>query len=246
MKKVIEVCPYCGSGCKINLLVENGRIVGAEGANGRTNEGALCLKGHYGWDFVHDTKILTPRLKNPMIRRRRGGELEPVSWDEAIGFASGKLMEIKEKYGPDAIMLSGSSRATGNETNYVMQKFARAAVGTNNVDCCARVCHAPSVAGLQLSVGNGAMSNSIVEVDDTKLIFIFGWNPADSHPIVARRVVRAKERGSTIIVCDPRKIETARIADLYVPLKNGSNIAFINALMHVIIKEGLTDENYIA
>ncbi len=139
MKKVIEVCPYCASGCKINLQVENGRVVGAEGANGLTNEGELCLKGLYGWDFIHDTKILTPRLRNPMIRRQKGGTLEPVSWDEAIRFTAAKLKEIKEKHGADSIMCSGSSRSTGNETNYVMQKFARAVIGTNNVDCCARV-----------------------------------------------------------------------------------------------------------
>ncbi len=246
MKKVIEVCPYCASGCKINLLVENGRVIGAEGANGLTNQGALCLKGLYGWDFINDTKILTPRVKNPMIRRKRGGSFEAVSWDTAIDYASSRLMAIKEEFGPDSIMISGSSRSTGNETNYVMQKFARAAVGTNNVDCCARVCHGPSVAGLQMSVGNGAMSNSIVEVEDTKCIFIFGWNPADSHPIIARRVIKAKEKGATIIVCDPRKIETARIADLYVPIKNGCNVAFVNALMNVIINEGLTDKDYIA
>jgi predicted molibdopterin-dependent oxidoreductase YjgC len=169
MKKVITVCPYCGSGCKINLLVENNKVVGAEGANGVTNEGALCLKGLYGWDFLNDTKLLTPRLTQPLIRRERGGEFEAVSWDEAISYASSKLKAIKEKHGPDAIMISGSSRGPGNEANYVMQKFARAAVGTNNVDCCARVCHGPSVAGLQMTLGNGAMSNSIVEIEDTKV-----------------------------------------------------------------------------
>lgn len=139
MDKVLTVCPYCGSGCKMNLLVEDGKIVGAEGANGRTNQGELCLKGYYGWDFLNDTKILTPRLKSPMIRRERGGELEAVSWDEAISFASTRLQQIKDKYGPDSIMLTGSSRGPGNEVNYLMQKFARAVVGTNNVDCCARV-----------------------------------------------------------------------------------------------------------
>lgn len=139
MKKVITVCPYCASGCKINLLVDKGRVVGAEGAQGLTNEGELCLKGYYGWDFIHDTRILTPRLKSPMIRREKGGRLASVSWDEAIEFAGSRLLAIKAKYGPDAIMTTGSSRGTGNETNYVMQKFARAVVGTNNVDCCARV-----------------------------------------------------------------------------------------------------------
>ena len=110
MKKVVTVCPYCASGCKINLVVDNGKIVRAEAAQGKTNQGTLCLKGYYGWDFINDTQILTPRLS-----------------------------AIKEKYGPDAIQTTGSSRGTGNETNYVMQKFARAVIGTNNVDCCARV-----------------------------------------------------------------------------------------------------------
>jgi len=118
---------------------ENGKIIGAEGANGLTNQGELCLKGYYGWDFIHDTKILTPRLKTPMIRRERGGKLEAVSWDEAIEFASSKLLAIKEKYGAKAIMTTGSSRGPGNEANFVMQKFARAVIGNNNIDCCARV-----------------------------------------------------------------------------------------------------------
>lgn len=139
MNKTTVVCPYCGSGCKMNLLVEGGRVIGAEGANGVTNEGELCLKGLYGWDFLNDTQILTPRLKAPMIRRTRGEPLKTVSWDEAIQFTATRLAEIRQAHGPDAIMLSGSSRSTGNETNYLMQKFARAVIGTNNVDCCARV-----------------------------------------------------------------------------------------------------------
>lgn len=246
MKKVITVCPYCGSGCKLNLLVENNKVVGAEAANGVTNQGELCLKGYYGWDFLNDTKILTPRLKKPMIRRQRGGEFEAVSWDEAIAFASSRLQAIKDQYGPDAIMLTGSSRGTGNESNYIAQKFARAVIGTNNIDCCARVCHGPSVAGLQVTLGNGAMSNSIGEIENTDCILIFGYNAADSHPIVARRILKAKEKGAKIIVCDPRMIETARIADLYLPLKNGSNMALVNAFANVLINEGLYNAEYVA
>lgn len=246
MKKVITVCPYCGSGCKINLLVENNKIVGAEGANGVTNEGELCLKGYYGWDFLNDTKLLTPRLKQPLIRRQKGGEFEAATWDEAIEFASSRLKAIKEKYGPDSIMLTGSSRGTGNESNYIAQKFARAVIGTNNIDCCARVCHAPSVSGLQVTLGNGAMSNSIGEIEDTQCILVFGYNAADSHPIVARRILKAKEKGAKIIVCDPRYIETARVADLYLPLKNGSNMALVNAFANVLINEGLFKQEFIA
>ncbi|CNH02715.1 formate dehydrogenase H [Yersinia aldovae] len=246
MHKALTVCPYCGSGCKINLLVENGKVVGAEGANGVTNQGELCLKGYYGWDFLNDTKLLTPRLKQPMIRRQKGGKLEAVSWDEAIEFASSKLRAIKEKYGPQAIMHTGSSRGPGNETNYVMQKFARAVTGSNNIDCCARVCHGPSVAGLQVTLGNGAMSNSICEIEDTQCILVFGYNAADSHPIVARRILKAKEKGAKVIVCDPRHIETARIADLWLPLKNGSNMALVNAFANVLITEELYDKDYVS
>jgi len=138
-EKVLTVCPYCGAGCMLNLLVDNGAVTGAEPAPGRTNEGELCLKGYYGWDFLNDTNRLTPRLKKPLMRRRRTDSFEEVSWKAAVGFAAGKLKGIRDKYGPDAIMLTGSARGPGNEANYVMQKFARAVIGTNNIDHCARV-----------------------------------------------------------------------------------------------------------
>ena len=245
MEKFISVCPYCGSGCKLNLLVENDKVVGAEPLNGVTNQGELCLKGYYGWDFINDTKILTPRLRQPMLRRTRDSEFETVSWDEAIAFTAKKLGDIKAKHGADAIMLTGSSRGTGNESNYVAQKFARAVIGTNNIDCCARVCHGPSVAGLMVTLGNGAMSNSICEIEDTDCILCFGYNAADSHPIVARRILKAKAKGAKIITCDPRFIETARISDQWLALKNGSNMALVNAFANVLITEGLYDREYV-
>lgn len=246
MEKVLTVCPYCGSGCKLNLLVEQGKVVGAEGANGVTNQGELCLKGYYGWDFLNDTRLLTPRLKQPMIRRQRGGPFESVGWDEAIQFVSTRLGEIKQQHGAEAIMVTGSSRGPGNETNYVMQKFVRAALGSNNIDCCARVCHGPSVAGLQVTLGNGAMSNSIGDIENSDCLLIFGYNAADSHPIVARRILKAKQNGAKIIVCDPRYIETARLADLWLPLKNGSNMALVNSFANVLINEGLYQHQYVA
>lgn len=136
-EKILTVCPYCGGGCQLYLVVENGEIIRAEAANGRTNEENLCLKGYYGWDFLNDPKLLTPRLKKPMIRKNK--VLEEVSWEEAISFVAGKLLEIKEKYGADSIMGTGSARGPGNEANYIMQKFMRATIGTNNIDHCARV-----------------------------------------------------------------------------------------------------------
>lgn len=138
MEKHMVVCPYCGSGCKLNLLVENDLVVGAEPLDGLTNEGELCLKGLNGYDFVNDTKILTPRLLHPMLRKTKGAPLERVSWDNALNFVAEKLTAVKEKYGPDAIMCTGSSRGTGNESNLAMQRFARACLGTNNIDNCAR------------------------------------------------------------------------------------------------------------
>ncbi len=139
MERHMTVCPYCGAGCKFDLVVDDaGKVVAAEGLDGITNQGELCLKGLHGFDFINDTKILTPRIYHPMIRRTKDSDLERVTWDEALDFTAKKLMAIKEKYGPDAIMLTGSSRGPGNEANYVMQKFTRACIGTNNIDNCAR------------------------------------------------------------------------------------------------------------
>ncbi|HID8919365.1 TPA: molybdopterin oxidoreductase family protein [Klebsiella michiganensis] len=245
MKKITSVCPYCGAGCKLKLVVENNKILRAEAADGVTNQNQLCLKGYYGWDFLNDTQLLTPRLQQPMIRYQKGGKFTPVSWEEAIRYTANKLREIKEKHGPRAIMTTGSSRGTGNETNYVMQKFARGVLHTNNVDCCARVCHGPSVAGLQLALGNGAMSNSISDIENSKCLLVFGYNCADSHPIVARRVIKARENGAKIIVCDPRRIETARIADRHLQLNNGSNMALVNAFAHVLLEEDLYNHDYV-
>ena len=243
-KKVLTVCPYCGGGCHLNLIVDNGVIIGAEPADGRTNEGTLCLKGHYGWDFLNDTKRLTKRLTKPLIRK--DGQLVEVSWEEAIAFTGRRLQEIKDKYGPDSIMVAGSARGSGNEANYVLQKFTRAVLGTNNIDHCARVCHGPSVAGLMYTLGNGAMSNSIPEIEDSKCLFIFGYNPAESHPVVARRIIAAKAKGAKIIVTDPRFTEAAKIADLWMPINNGANMAMVNACANVLITEGLYNKEYVA
>lgn len=244
-EKALTVCPYCGSGCKFNLLVENNTVIGAEPVNGFVNQGELCLKGMYGWDFLNDTKLLTPRLKKPLLRRNRQSAFEEVSWAEAIEFASKRLMEIRGKYGADSIMLTGSARGAGNEANYVMQKFARAVVGTNNIDCCARVCHGPSVAGLDVTVGSGAMSNSMAQIEDTDCVLIFGYNPAVSHPIVARRIIKAKEKGAKVIVCDPRIIESSRIADLNLAINNGCNMALVNAFANVLINENLYNREFV-
>ena len=142
LDQVVTTCAYCGAGCQIKFTVdkEANKIIEAVPAPGRTNDGTLCLKGHYGWDYINDPQILTKRLKTPMIRKGgKGSPLEPVSWEEAIKYVADRLTAIKEKWGPDSIMCTGSARGPGNEANYLMQKFARAAIGTNNVDHCARI-----------------------------------------------------------------------------------------------------------
>ena len=138
MEKHMVVCPYCGTGCKFNLIVEGDQVVGAEPLNGLTNEGFLCLKGWHGYDFINDTGILTPRVLYPMIREHRGGPMHRVTWDEALDYVAEKLKACREKYGNDSVYVTGSSRGTGNESNLVMQKFARACLRTNNIDNCAR------------------------------------------------------------------------------------------------------------
>jgi formate dehydrogenase major subunit len=142
IKEIVSTCAYCGAGCQIRFSVDTAqnKILEAAPASGRTNEGTLCLKGWYGWDYLNDPQILTKRLKKPMIRKGgKGSPFEEVEWAEAISYVAGRLTEIKNKYGPDSIMGTGSARGAGNEANYIMQKFMRACIGTNNVDHCARI-----------------------------------------------------------------------------------------------------------
>jgi len=247
--EVTTICPYCGTGCKLLVTVdkEANKIIEVTGdPSGRTNEGRLCLKGRYGWDYLNDPQILTKRLRKPMIRKGgKGSPLEEVSWDEAIQFTAERLKAIIKQYGPDSIMGAGSARGPGNEAGYITQKFMRCAIGTNNVDHCARICHAASVTGLRKSIGEGAMSVSVPEIEDAEVIFNVGYNGAVSHPLVARRIIKAKEKGAKIICVDPRVTETARISDLHLRLKGGTNLALLNAVTYVLIEENLVDHDFI-
>lgn len=245
---VVTICPYCGTGCNIQFTVdrEANRIIEAVGANGRTNEGRLCLKGYYGWDYLNDPEILTKRLTTPLIRRGgKGAPLEPATWDEAIQFTAEKLKAIIKEYGPDTFMCAGSARGPGNEAGYITQKFTRACIGTNNVDHCARICHAASVAGLRGTIGEGAMSVSVPDIEKAQVIFNIGYNAGTSHPLVARRIVRAKQKGCKIICADPQITETARIADIHLRLKGGTNMPLLNAMAYTIIDENLVNHQFI-
>lgn len=248
IKEIQTTCAYCASGCQIGFVVDTdtNKIIEAKALDGRTNEGKLCLKGFYGWDYLNDPQIITKRIHKPMIRKfGKNSPLVPVEWDEAIEFVADNLAKIKEKYGPDSIMCTASARGPGNEAGYLMQKFTRACIGTNNIDHCARVCHAASVSGCQASIGEGAMSLGIPEIENAKVIFNIGYNAAVSHPIVARRIVKAKEKGCKIICIDPRVTETARISDIHLQLKGGTNLALMNAIANVIVKENLINKEFI-
>lgn len=239
IKYVLTTCPYCGTGCGIYLKVKDGHLIGAMPSKSHpVNKGRVCVKGINSWEVVEHRD----RLKKPLIRDNGG--FREVSWDEALDFVVERLKDIKEKYGPQSIGVWGSARCT-NELNYLVQKFARAVLGTNNIDHCARICHSPTVSGLVRSFGSGAMTNSIDEIKDTKCLFAIGSNAPEAHPLIGWRVRDAKDKGATIIVCDPRKTEMAKYADIHIQHYPGTDIALLNCLMHVIIKDNLYDKGYI-
>ncbi len=246
-REVKTVCPYCGTGCGIYLGVRGNRIVSARGdAASPANLGRLCVKGRFGHDFVsHPDRLSTPLIRDPAGGSRFAGFRE-ASWDEALGLVAERLTAIKRQSGGSAIMGISSSRGT-NEESYLLQKFMRAVVGTNNVDNCARVCHSPSVTGLSAVFGSGAATNSLDDIDDTQVLLLVGCNPTEAHPVIGMRVRRAVfNKGVRLIVIDPRATELARAADHWLPVRPGTNVALLNGLAHVILRDGLHDADFIA
>jgi len=239
--RVPTICPYCGCGCTLMLNVRDGKIaqVTCDPAVG-ISEGMLCVKGRFGFDFVGHAE----RLTEPLIRR--DGELTPATWGEALDLVAARLGAIKAESGPDALAGLSSAKCT-NEENYIHQKFIRAVLGTNNVDHCARLCHASTVAGLARAFGSGAMTNSIEDFEVTDCVFVIGSNTTECHPIIGSAIKRAAvRRGVPLIVADPRAIELTECAAVHLRQRGGTDVALINAMMHVIIAEGLADEAFIA
>ena len=238
-RHVRTICPYCGCGCGIYLDIRDQEVIGvsADGDNA-VNNICLCVKGSFGYDFINHKD----RLTKPLVRRN--GNLEEASWDEALDLVASKLQQAGEKSGADSIACLSSAKGT-NEENYLMQKFARAVVGTNNVDHCARLCHASTVAGLASSYGSGAMTNSIAEIEDADVILVTGSNTTENHPIIAIRVKRAVRKGAKLIIVDPRKIDLTKYATLWLRQNAGTDVAWLNGMMHIIIEEGLWDEDYV-
>jgi len=238
-KTVRTTCTYCGVGCQLDVSVINGEIRGIQAPEtAEVNEGHTCLKGRFAFQFYNHPD----RLREPMIKRN--GEFEIVTWDEAYDFIASKLTFIKNKYGVDAIGGISSSRAT-NEENYLMQKMIRVAIGTNNIDGCARVCHAPTAFGMQQAFGTGAATNSIVDLQDTDAIFLFGANPVKGHPVTGAKFKQLFMKGITSIVVDPVKTKLAELATYFLQIRPGTNVAILNMIAHYIIKEGLVKNDFI-
>jgi formate dehydrogenase major subunit len=236
---VATTCPYCGVGCGLNLVVQDGKCVGVEPyKRSPINEGKLCPKGATCWEPVHSPD----RLTKPLIKK--GDKFEEASWDEALDLIAKKFRETSDKFGPRSLGFQVSCR-TVNEDCYAMQKWARVAFRTNNIDNCARICHGPSVAGLSLSFGSGAATNPFEDVLNSDLIVLWGSNAVEAHPLAGRRIMQAKKRGIPIIVIDPRYSATARLADTWLRFNPSTHIALANSMMYWIIKEGLEDKEFI-
>ena len=239
LEYIPTTCPYCGTGCGLYLKVRDGELVGAAPSKTHpVSQGRLCVKGVTCWESV----IGGDRIKEPLVKKN--GKFAEASWGEALNLVVQRFTELKKKYGPDSLGIWGSARCT-NELNYLAQKLARAVFGTNNVDHCARTCHSPTVAGLVRSFGSGAMTNSIDEIKDAACIFAIGSNTSEAHPLIGWRVRTAKDKGAKLIVCDPRKIDIARYADIHIQHYPGTDIALLNCLMNIIISEGLEDKEYV-
>lgn len=233
------VCSYCGTGCEMSVGTRLGQVVQIKPVmDAPVNHGHLCVKGRYAYEFVH----AKDRATEPMIRK--GDDWETVSWDEAIAYVANNLKRIAKENGPEAIAVLGSARAT-NEENYVAQKFVRVVLGTNNVDCCARVCHTPTAAAMKMMLGTGAATNSFIDIERAETIMVCGANPNENHPIPGARIKQAKLKGANLIVIDPRKTEVAEYADIHLQLKPGTNIPLLNAIAYTIIDEELCDKSYI-
>ncbi|MDH5368062.1 MAG: formate dehydrogenase subunit alpha [Cyclobacteriaceae bacterium] len=238
-EKIRTVCTYCGVGCNLEVAVKNGEILSIQAPyDAAANGGHTCLKGRYAFKFYNHED----RIKSPMIKRN--GEFEKVNWDEAYDFIVDKLTQIKAENGSDAIAGISSSR-TPNEENYIMQKFIRAVVGTNNIDCCARVCHSPTALGMQRAFGTGAATNSIEDLDDTDFIFVIGANPTAAHPVTGAKMKQKMMKGIKSLVVDPRKIELAKYATYHLQLRPGTNVALLNMMLYFIITENVVDQNFV-
>jgi formate dehydrogenase major subunit len=251
--EVDSVCPFCGVGCQVSLKVKDGRVKYVEGINGPANEGRLCVKGRFGFDYIHHDH----RLTKPLIRRAdapaKGLNVDPgnwqqffreAEWDEALDVAAGGLKRLKDDHGGRSVSGFGSAKCT-NEEAYLFQKFIRQGFGHNNVDHCTRLCHASSVAALIENVGSGAVTATFNEIENADVAIVIGANPIENHPVAATYFKQFTQRGGKLIVMDPRGVGLRRFASHMLQFKPGADVSMLNAICHVIVEEGLYDQQYI-
>jgi len=238
-KKVITTCPYCGVGCQTELLVKDNTIVRSDGVEGVSpNDGRLCVKGRFGYQYANSKK----RLTHPMVKKN--GKFEQVSWDEALDLVATKFTEMKQKYGKKSLAGYSSAKCS-NEENYIFQKFIRIAFGNNNVDYCTRLCHASTVTAMLRSFGDGAGSNSIEDFETTDCLLVTGNNIIETHPITATYVKRGKAKGQKIILIDPKWTPLVRFANIWLQPKLATDVALLNGMINIIIENGWIDEDFI-
>lgn len=237
-EKIRTICTYCGVGCNLEVAVKGGKVKSIQAPyDADVNQGHTCLKGRFAFSFYNHPE----RLRTPLIKKN--GEFVEATWDEAYDYIAKELTRIKTDLGPDYIAGISSARCT-NEENYLMQKFMRAVIGTNNIDSCARVCHSPTALGMQRTFGTGAATNSIIDLKYTNCIMVIGANPTDAHPVTGAKLKQFAMKGTSIVI-DPRRTEMARYATYHLQLKPGTNVAMLNMLLYFIISEGLEDKAFI-
>ena len=258
-KKVDSVCPFCGVGCLLTYNVKDNKIVSVDGRDGPANHNRLCVKGRFGFDYAHSGQ----RLTTPLIRKS-GVSKDPdmlnhlnrdtadwsevfreATWEEAMALAAGNLTHLRDSFGPKSLAGFGSAKGS-NEEAYLFQKLVRTGFGSNNVDHCTRLCHASSVAALLEGVGSGAVSNQVNDVEHSDLIFVIGSNPTSNHPVAATWMKNAAKKGAKIILADPRITDLGKHAWRTLQFKADTDVAMLNALIHVVIEEGLADQDFIA
>src|SRR4051812_24019840 len=255
-RKVDSLCPYCGVGCQVTYNVSDDRIVYVEGRDGPANHNRLCVKGRFGFDYVHHPHRLTkPLIRLPNVAKHASDSIDPAnpwthfreaSWEEALDLAARGLMRIRSEHGSRALAGFGSAKGS-NEEAYLFQKLVRTGFGSNNVDHCTRLCHASSVAALMEGLNSGAVTAPFSAALDAEVILVIGANPAVNHPVAATFIKNAvKQRNAKLIVMDPRRQSLSRHAYRHLAFKPGSDVAMLNAMLNVIIEERLYDEQYIA
>jgi formate dehydrogenase major subunit len=253
-KQVDSVCPYCGVGCQLTYNVTDNKIIYVQGKDGPANSSRLCVKGRYGFDYVqHRHRLTKPLIRKPGVPKHKDFTVDPekwhevfreATWEEALDVAAKGLRDIRDTHGKRSLAGFGSAKGT-NEEAYLFQKLVRTGFGSNNVDHCTRLCHASSVAALMEGINSGAVSNQVRDVANAEVIFVIGANPTVNHPVAATWMKNAVKAGSKLIVADPRRGELSRHATYYLQFNADTDVALLNAMLHVIVEEGLVDKAFV-